>query len=183
MKELDVTFISGNAKKAEYLEKLLGLKIKYQKLELDEIQSLDLHKIVEHKVRQAYDLIKSPVIVEDVSLEFEDLHGLPGPFIKFFIDNIPFEKICNLVKENRNATTRCVFGYFDGTTMKLFEGAQNGKIPTVPKGDNGYGWDRLFIPEGYSQTRAEMNEEDNHKVYILSKPIEEVREFILSLTH
>ncbi len=179
MKELDVTFITGNQKKAEYLEKLLGLSIHYQKLDLDEIQSLDLHTIVEHKVRQAFDLIKKPVLVEDVSLEFEELHGLPGPFIKFFVDTVPFEKICNMIKENRNATARCVFGYFDGSTLKFFESKLGGKIATEPRGENGYGWDRLFIPEGYEVTRAEMNEEDNHKAYLLIKPIEQVREFLL----
>ncbi|HPA30513.1 MAG TPA: non-canonical purine NTP pyrophosphatase, partial [Bacteroidia bacterium] len=59
-------------------KKLLGLKIKNQKLNLEEIQSLNVSEIVEHKVKQAYNLIGSPVLVEDVSLEFEELNGLPG---------------------------------------------------------------------------------------------------------
>lgn len=181
MKEINVTFITGNSNKAEYLEKLLGLKIKHQKLDLDEIQSLDLHKVVEHKVRQAFDLIRSPVLVEDVSLEFEELNSLPGPFIKFFVDNVPFEKICNLVKENRKATARCVFGYFDGINLELIEGKLEGRISFEPKGENGYGWDKIFIPNGYEVTRAEMNEEDNHKTYMITKPINDVREFLLNL--
>ncbi len=181
MQEVNVTFITGNSKKAGYLEKLLGLKIKYQKLDLDEIQSLDINKIVEHKARQAFNIIKIPVLVEDVSLEFEELNGLPGPFIKFFVDNVPFEKICNLVKENRRATARCVFGYFDGTNLKLIEGKLEGRVSIEPKGENGYGWDKLFIPNGYEVTRAEMNEEDNYKTYMVSKPIEKAREFLLSL--
>ena len=181
MKEVNVTFITGNAKKAEYLENLLGLKIQYQKLDLDEIQSLDIRKIVEHKVRQAYASIKRPVLVEDVSLEFEELHGLPGPFIKFFIDSIPFEKICNLVTENRKATGRCVFGYFDGTTVTLIEGKLDGQIATEPKGNIGFGWDKIFIPGGYAVTRAEMSEEDNYKTYAILKPIEKVKDFLLSL--
>lgn len=64
MKEISVTFITGNTNKAEYLEELLGLKIKHKKLDLDEIQSLDINKIVEHKAKQAFDLIKSPVLKE-----------------------------------------------------------------------------------------------------------------------
>lgn len=180
MQEVDVTFITSNSKKAEYLQKLLDLKIKYHKLDLEEIQSLDLNKIVEHKARQAFDIIKSPVLVEDVSLEFEELNGLPGPFIKFFVDNVPFEKICNLVKENRKATAKCVFGYFDGNDLILIEGILDGKIAIKPKGKNGYGWDKLFIPNGYEITRAEMNEEDNHKAYLLSKPIEKVKEFLIN---
>lgn len=181
MQEVNVTFITGNSKKAEYLEKLLGLKIKNQKLSLEEIQSLDVSEIVEHKVKQAYELVGSPVLVEDVSLEFEELNGLPGPFIKFFVDNVPFERICNLVKENRKATARCVFGYYDGVNLKLIEGKLEGKVATKPSGENGYGWDKIFIPNGYEITRAEMNEEDNHKTYMISKPIEKVREFLLTL--
>jgi non-canonical purine NTP pyrophosphatase (RdgB/HAM1 family) len=181
MKSINLTFVTGNIKKAEYLEKLLGLKIKNQKLDLYEIQSLDVNKIVENKVKQAFDLIKSPVLVEDVSLEFEELNGLPGPFIKFFVDNLPFEKICSLVKENRKATARCVFGYFDGVNLKLIEGKLKGTISVEPKGENGYGWDKIFIPDGYEITRAEMGEEDNYKTYMISKPIEKVKEFLLGL--
>lgn len=181
MQEVNVTFITGNPNKAEYLETLLGLKIKNQKLNLDEIQSLNVSEIVEHKVKQAYELVGNPVLVEDVSLEFEELNGLPGPFIKFFVDNVPFEKICNLVKENRKATARCVFGYYDGVKLKLIEGKLEGVIAKEPKGENGYGWDKIFIPDGYNITRAEMDEEDNHKTYMLSKPIEKVREFLLTL--
>jgi len=181
MQEVNATFITGNSKKAEYLEKLLGLKIKNHKLNLDEIQSLNVSEIVEHKVKQAYNLLGSPVLVEDVSLEFEELNGLPGPFIKFFVDNVPFERVCNLVKENRKATARCVFGYYDGNILKLIEGKLEGTVAKEPKGENGYGWDKIFIPNGYEITRAEMNEEDNHKTYMISKPIEKVREFLLTL--
>ena len=70
MQDKNITFITGNQDKADYLAKYLGLPVKHIKLDLDEIQSLDLSSIVEHKVRQAYDKIKTPVIVEDVSLEF-----------------------------------------------------------------------------------------------------------------
>lgn len=181
MKEVDVTFITGNKNKAEYLEKLLGLKIKHQKIDLDEIQSLSLLEIVEHKVRQAYAILKSPVLVEDVGLFFEDLGGLPGPFIKYFVDNVPFEKICKMVgekEENRRAMARCVFGYFDGVNLKLFEGQTKGKIAPEPRGENGYGWDKIFIPSGYEITNAEMNQEDNYKIYMTTKPIEKVRVFL-----
>ena len=79
-----ITFITGNQKKADYLAQYLGLNIEHVKLDLDEIQSLDLREIVEHKVRQAYAKVGKPVLVEDVSLIFSELGKLPGPFIKFF---------------------------------------------------------------------------------------------------
>lgn len=72
-----VTFITGNPHKAEKLREYLNFPLMHQKIDLDEIQSLDLYEIVEHKVRQAYNIIQSPVLVEDVSLEFSALGRLP----------------------------------------------------------------------------------------------------------
>lgn len=92
-----ITFITGNQKKADYLARYLGFPIEHIKLDLDEIQSLDLDEIVEHKVKQAYEKIKKPVLVEDASLEFMALGRLPGPFIKFFIEEMGLDKLCTLL--------------------------------------------------------------------------------------
>ena len=81
---MNVTFITGNRIKAEHLARHLDYPINHQSIDLDEIQSLDPNEIVTHKVRQAYSLIKRPVLVEDVSLIFNALGKLPGPFIKWF---------------------------------------------------------------------------------------------------
>src|SRR3989344_1261418 len=162
-----VTFITGNQNKADYLARFLGFPVEHQKLDLDELQSLDLKEIVEHKVKQAFEQIRKPVIVEDVSLEFSALGRLPGTFIRFFVDEMPFETICSLLDgKDRKAIARCVFGYYDGEYLELFEGSMIGKIAEVPAGKNGFGWDRLFIPEGYTMTRAEMGEEDDRKTYL-----------------
>jgi len=175
-----VTFITGNQNKADYLAKYLGFPVKHVKLDLDEIQSLDLQEIVEHKVRQAYDKIKSPVIVEDVSLEFVALGRLPGPFIKHFLDEMTEETICSLVDgKSRQATARCVFGYYDGDKLELFAGQLKGEIPQTPSGNNGYGFDRIFIPEGYNMTRASLDEADDQKTYVQMKPFAKVKEFLL----
>lgn len=179
MKNEDIFFITSNQKKADYLAKYIGFPIEHIKLDLDEIQSLDLKEIVEHKVRQAYEMIKHPVIVEDVSLEFEALHGLPGPFIRFFVDNVPFETICGMISgKTRRATAKCVFGYYDGEHLELFEGSLGGDIAKTPAGKNGHGWDSIFIPDGYSVTRAQLNEADDQKTYLLIKPLQKVREFL-----
>lgn len=178
----DVTFVTGNPSKAEYLSRLLGLPLKCQKIELDEIQSLDLGPIVVHKVRQAYDRIKRPVLVEDVSLEFCALGRLPGPFIKWFIEELPFETICSLLDgKDRSAIARCMFAYCDSSTLKTFEGSMPGQIAQQPAGSGGYGWDRLFIPEGYTLTRAELSPEDDRITYLRAKPIAAVKAYLESL--
>ncbi len=177
----NITFITGNQNKADYLAKYLGYPVDHIKLDLDEIQSLDLKEIVEHKVRQAYEKIKKPVIVEDVSLEFSALGGLPGPFIKFFVEKVPFEIICSMIAgQTRKATARCVFGYFDGKDLELFEGGLDGEIAETPSGENGYGWDKIFIPQGYKITRASLNQEDNQKTYLQIKPFAKLKDFLES---
>jgi inosine triphosphate pyrophosphatase len=177
-----ITFVIGNQNKADYLAKLLGHPIDHMKLDLDEIQSLDLKEIVEHKVKKAYEVLKAPVIVEDVALEFEGLGCLPGPFIKFFIEQVSLEDICSLVDgKNRKATAKCVFGYFDGTNLKLLEGKLAGKVAEKPAGNSGFGWDKIFIPEGYNLTRASLSEQDNKKTYLTIKPLNQLKSFLESI--
>lgn len=177
-----ITFITGNAGKAAYLAELLGLPIKHQKVDLDEIQSLDLADVTADKARRAYAIVKGPVLVEDVSLEFSALGRLPGTLIKWFVEELPFETICSLLDgKDRSATARCVFAYYDGNDMKLFEGSMPGRIAEQPAGSGGYGWDPIFIPDGYAVTRAELSKEDDHKVYMRTKPIAAVRAFLETL--
>jgi non-canonical purine NTP pyrophosphatase (RdgB/HAM1 family) len=177
-----ITFITGNQAKADYLAKYLGFSVEHVKLDLEEIQSMDLKEIVELKVKQAYEIIKSPVIVEDVSLEIEALGGLPGPFIRFFVELIPFETICNMVAgKSRKATAGCVFGYYDGQELKMFEGKLPGEIAETPAGDNGFGFDRFFIPKGYSVTRASLSEADDRKTYLQMKPFEQLKNYLTKL--
>lgn len=178
-----VTFITGNQHKADYLEKLLGLPIQHQKVDLDEIQSTDLDEIVTHKVKQAYEILQKPVLVEDVSLEFHALEGLPGSFIKFFVEQTGLEATCRLLDpfKDRAATARCTFGYYDGTVLELLHGSLAGEIAIEPRGDGGYGWDQIFIPEGYGgRTRAELSEAENEESYQIIKPIQQVHDFLTS---
>lgn len=177
----DIVFITGNQKKADYLGQLLGHPIDHVKVELDELQSLDLKEVVKHKLHQAYEHAHRPVLVEDVALEFTAFKRLPGTFIKWFLEEFSQEELCRLVDgKDRGVTARCVFGYYDGNTETYFEGSLKGALPEHPAGAGGYGWDAIFIPEGYSVTRAELSPEDDHRTYLQIKPIEQVRDFLLA---
>lgn len=175
-------FITGNQNKADYLAKTLGIPLEHQKVDLDEIQSTSLDEIVEHKVRQAYEITKKPVLVEDVALSFEALGGLPGPFVKFFVDAPDgLEKMCRMLDgfESRAARAECVFGYYDGENLQLFHGGLDGAIATHPRGENGYGWDKIFEPEGYDgKTRAELTPDGDATTYATIKPFAALREFL-----
>jgi non-canonical purine NTP pyrophosphatase (RdgB/HAM1 family) len=178
-----ITFITGNQAKADYLAKYLGYPVAHQKVDQEELQSLDLCKIVEHKVRQAYNLLKTPVIVEDVSLEFTAFGRLPGTFIKFFLDELSDEGLCGMLTgRDRGAVARCTYGYYDGQQLELFEGSMPGSIAEHPAGEGGFGWDTIFVPEGYTITRAQMNESDYKTVYLQIKPLEQLKQFLSSAT-
>jgi inosine triphosphate pyrophosphatase len=174
-----VTFVTGNQNKVKYLEMYLGHPIKHVKLDLDEIQSLDPRVVVEHKVRQAYSLIGEPVLIEDTSLVFSALGKLPGPFIRFFVEEMSMEGICELLKgKGREAVASSTFGYFDGKEEHYFSGALKGTIAEHPRGSSGWDWDQIFVPEGYTITRAEMSEVEYERTALQIRPLAAVREFL-----
>jgi non-canonical purine NTP pyrophosphatase (RdgB/HAM1 family) len=175
-------FVTGNADKATYLSRFLGITLEHQAVNAEEIQSLDLLEVTKHKLRAAYSVIQKPVLVEDVSLEFEAFGRLPGTFIKHFIDEIGLEGLCRLLDgKSRKATARCAFGYTDGNQEKYFEGSAPVTIAQSPAGEFGYGWDKIAIHDGFAITRAQMTKEDNERMYLQVKPIEKVREFLLEI--
>jgi inosine triphosphate pyrophosphatase len=177
-------FITGNQNKADYLANFLGVTLEHQKIDLDEIQSTSLDEIVIHKVKQAYAIAKRPVLVEDVALSFNALGNLPGPFIKFFVEaDNGLEHLCRILDgfEDRTARAECVFGYYDGVQLELFRGGLDGVIATQPRGENGFGWDKVFCPVGYEgKTRAELTPEQDATTYQVIKPIAALRDFLLS---
>jgi inosine triphosphate pyrophosphatase len=181
----DLTFITGNQNKADYLAKLLGMPIAHQKFDLTEVQSTSLEEVVEHKVKEAYRLAGRPVLVEDVGLGFTALNGLPGPFVKFFVEQPDgLEKLCRMLDAFGDRTARggCVYGYYDGTRLELMSGGIDGAIADHPRGNGGFGWDQIFCPEGYDgRTRAELTEAEYDVLYQVIKPIPKVREFLTSL--
>lgn len=67
---------------------------------------------------------------------------------------------------DRSAYGSVIYGYFDGNNLRFFEGRLNGTIAEHPRGDGGYGWDRIFIPDGYNNlTRAELSAQDDIETY------------------
>jgi len=164
-------FATGNHQKLKEFEAILGIKLNHSDLDLDEIQSIDVEEVARHKVKQAYEILKEPVIVEDTGLYFEELNGLPGALIKFFLKKLTLNQICSLVKENRKATAIICIAFFDGQDLKTFKGETKGEIATEPRGTNGFGWDPIFIPEGYNQTFAEITSEEKEYKFMRKEAI------------
>lgn len=178
-----VTLITGNQNKADFLRKHLGVDVGHVALDLDEIQSLDLRKITEHKARQAYAQIKSPVLVEDVSLTILAMGRLPGPLIKWFMKELDNEGLCRLADfyEDRTAEVSIVYAYCDGDRVEFFEGREEGSIAKQPRGRRGFGWNPVFIPKNSPKTYAEMDEDETAKFSLRSPVIPLIKDFLNSL--
>ncbi len=178
-----ITFITGNAKKAEELASYLNYPILHKKVDLTEIQSLDIYEIVKHKVSEAYSQIKSPVLVEDTSLSFSSLGKLPGPLIKWFSQELGNEGLCRILNnfEDRSVVAQVVFGFFDGKDIKYFEGSMDGIIADSPKGQNGFGWDPIFIPKGFDKTWGEMTPEEKEVKSMRKLALQKLEKFLSTI--
>jgi inosine/xanthosine triphosphate pyrophosphatase family protein len=81
--------------------------------------------------------------------------------------------------EDRSARAECVFGYYDGRHLELLRGGLDGTISTGPRGSNGFGWDKIFEPNGFEgKTRAELTPRDDAVTYATIKPFKELRAFL-----
>jgi len=180
----DTVFITGNLKKAEFLAMWLGVDLEHQKLELDELQSLDLHVIVEHKARQSYAKVHKPVLVEDVGLVFTVFGKLPGPFIKWFLEELSLQQICELLDKylDKSATSMICYCWFDGKNIKFFDGALHGSISISPQGKGGFGFDPIFVSQGSRKTHAQMDEQETARYSLRTTTVyPQLREFFQNL--
>lgn len=175
-----VVFITGNQRKVDYLAKWLELPVHHHKLDLDEIQSLDMRKVAEHKARQAYAALKEPVLIEDTSLVFTAMGQLPGTLIKWFLEEIGNEGLCKLAEglAHRRAKATVTYGYCDGRQVHFFEASIEGTVAPAPRGNNGMGWDPLFIPLGSTKTFAEMTDDQKKVFSPRARASEKLRDFL-----
>lgn len=178
-----LTFITGNSDKAKQISWYLDIPVIHKKIDLVEIQSLDLFTIVEGKAREAYKHVQSPVLVEDTSLRFCTLGKLPGPLIKWFFTELGTSGLCQLLDgyPDRSAEASVMFGLYDGRQLHTFVGSMMGCISPNPRGDNGFGWDPIFIPQGSKQTWAEMTIEEQKDLSMRKIALEKLRKHLQGL--
>lgn len=133
-------------------------------VDLDEIQSDDAEEIVRDKARRAYDVVGKPVVVEDVSAGLEKLDGLPGPFIKFFNKRLGGDALYKLAgSEEARATVSASIAYYDGSDMLVARADVPGKV-VEPRTRDGFGFDITFVPDGETETFAEMSAEKKNSL-------------------
>lgn len=175
-----VVYVTGNPGKAKYFSELIGLDVPHMSADITEIQSLDPETVVSAKAKQAYAELKRPVLIEDTWLEISKMERLPGPFIKWFIEELGLEGVCRLADSDdmRRGAAGCAYAYYDGVKIQVFHGRSEGTIALSPRGEAGFGWNPVFIPEGHEKTLGEMDDKTFKTEYLKIKPIEAVREFL-----
>jgi non-canonical purine NTP pyrophosphatase (RdgB/HAM1 family) len=173
-------FVTGNKGKMKEAQEILGFPIDIEQLDLDEIQSLDLAEIVTHKAQQAFEKIKRPLIVDDVGLYINAWNGFPGPFIKFLLQSGGNELLVKLLSTDNNRTViaRAAIGYHDGSGVKTFIGDVKGSLAEAPRGNGGWGWDPVFIPEHSTMTYAEMGPEQKNKISHRRAALEKLKMYL-----
>ncbi len=156
----EILFATGNPNKLSEAREILPVPVVQLDVDLPEIQSLDLQEILTAKLEAAYAACSRPVIVEDVSAELEALGGFPGPFIKFAEKSIGKGALFELLKGHgsKRAHIIAMVGLHDGSQTRFFSGQIDGTI-TSPRGEYGFGFDFVFIPDGYDKTMAELGPE------------------------
>jgi non-canonical purine NTP pyrophosphatase (RdgB/HAM1 family) len=176
-----LVFVTGNDNKAREASAVLGVELERIKIDLDEIQSMDLRVIVEHKAREAYKKILRPIIVEDVSFEIDQWRGFPGPFTKWLAVTIGYAGLPGALRpKNRSARWRAMYGYFDGTLLKTFEGVEEGSVAHKARG-TAWGFDVVFIPKGQKKTVAELGEAAKAKTSARALALRKMRRFLSTL--
>ena len=179
----DITFITGNPAKAEQVGRHLKHPLLHKKLDLPEIQSLDLHEIVERKAKEAFAQIGTPILVEDTSLIFHALGRLPGPLIKWFLTELDNAGLCKLLDgyDDQSALAVACFGLYDGKELKIFEGPMHGTIAASPRGEKSFGWDPIFIPDGCEKTWGEMDVDEQKETSMRRIALEKLDAYLQSL--
>lgn len=179
LKLSDLVVVTTNEDKISEINEILGTGHKVSKIDVPEIQSLDLDEVITHKAKVAYEKIKKPVLVTDVSLEIEGLNGLPGPFVKYFIKTLGPENTVKLIK-NKNTRTKVTdaVAIYDGKILKIFKGIIYGKVISKSKGKNGFGFDFVFIPGGYTKTYAQMSLSLKNKISHRARALNKLKTFL-----
>ncbi|NCO43950.1 non-canonical purine NTP pyrophosphatase [Candidatus Berkelbacteria bacterium] len=172
-------FITGNINKFKEVKAMIP-DVEQLDIDLVEIQELDEHKVIEHKLLEAMSHHDGKFIVEDTSLYLDCLHGLPGPYIKWFLQTIGNDGLVDITKKfnNNRAYVKVIFGCArDSKTIKYFKGEVKGRIVPV-RVKSGFGWDDIFVPSGYTQTYAQMGKEEKNKISMRTIALTKLKEFL-----
>lgn len=181
---MKIHYVTQNPGKFEEAAKVLeGIALVHTPLQLEEIQGSS-RQIAEHKILQAQSLIHEPCLIDDISLTCPAIGGLPGPYVRAFLETIGDKGLAELIShyEDRSCQVICHIAYADekGQTH-LFEGRVDAAI-VMPRGKrmaHTHSWNAIVEPKGYKQTFAEMSLDDAAKISARSKALTQFKNYII----
>ena len=139
------------------------------------------------KARAAHACSGLPVIADDTGLEVYYLLGVPGVFsARYAGENATYADNCRKLlralvgvpSRRRQARFRTVVAFVEKGRELLFDGTIEGKIGLAERGGNGFGYDPLFIPEGYTRTYAELTLDEKNRISHRGLAVQKFRDFL-----
>lgn len=155
---LRFALVTGNRGKLEEARRMVGPDLEGVEIDLPEIQSLSLGEVLAAKGEEAWRHLGRPLVVEETGLELAALGGFPGPLVRWMLEAVGPEGIARtaLALGDPRATARCALLYQDAERTVVAEGTTEGTLVLPPRGDGGFGWDPVFLPDGETATYGEL---------------------------
>lgn len=197
MKNKRLVFASGNTDKLievrEVLSKLdveiVGTKeLGIEKFEVDE-DGETLHENAFKKAYELYQQVKLPVFADDTGLFVPYLGGAPGVYsARYSGEGATYasnrakllKELSSAEKEDRAAYFMTVIAYYDGVDKHFFEGRIDGSITKEEIGERGFGYDAVFLPDGYDKTFAELSLAEKSEISHRARSLFQFRDFLAS---
>ncbi|SHG86488.1 XTP/dITP diphosphatase [Ornithinibacillus halophilus] len=143
------------------------------------------------KAEEISNLLNIPVLSDDSGLEIDFLEGRPGIFSARYAgepkdDRKNYEKVLEELKDvpdhERTARFVCVLAIATPGEKTVFrKGYCEGKIGLEPRGENGFGYDPIFIPKGYEKTMAQLSPDEKSKISHRSNAIVQLEDWLKGL--
>ena len=189
MKKL--VFATNNAHKLSEVRAILATQ--YEIISLAELNCFDdipetadtLEGNALLKAQYIFDKFQVNCFADDTGLEVDALNGAPGVYSARYAgeDNDAKKNVEKLLlnltgESNRTANFRTVIALIENGKIHYFEGKIEGKIATEPKGETGFGYDPVFIPNGYSQSFAELGTEEKNKISHRALAVQKLADYL-----
>ncbi|MCE4601634.1 MAG: XTP/dITP diphosphatase [Desulfurococcales archaeon] len=152
------------------------IDLKMLEVDKEEIQADDPEPIALHAARRIHRETGLPVVVDDTGLYIHHLGGFPGPYAEYVYRTIGLKGILRLMVDaiDRRACFKTSLALVSSSYEHVFNGVTCGVITREIRGSEGFGYDPIFIPEGYSRTYAEMSLDEKNRVSHRGKAFREL---------
>jgi XTP/dITP diphosphohydrolase len=159
-----VWFLTHNSDKfreASAILAPLGVRIRHLDRSKIEIQDSRQENIAKFALLNALEGQNKQILVEDSGIFIEDLNGFPGPYSSYVYDTIGLKGVLAVLRRHkvRRAYFQATVAFGSPTVNpRLFRGRVTGRISDKILGRNGFGYDPIFIPDGYKKTFGQSSQ-------------------------